>query len=81
MNTNGNTDYCNPTEIPKLLNQQQVAEMLGLSVKWCERKRWSGGGPPYRKIGGSVRYELSDVLEYINSHQKQCNTNDGGEKC
>lgn len=71
----------NSNKIPKLLNQAQVAEMLNLSVKWCERKRWSGGGPPYRKIGASVRYELSDVLAYINSHPKISNSSQGGEKC
>lgn len=69
--------YC-PTG---LLNQKQVAEMLGLSVKWCERKRWSGGGPPYRKIGGAVRYELADVLAYIESHPKKGHTSQGGEAC
>lgn len=65
-------------EFPKLLDQKQLAEILGLSVKWCERKRCYGGGPKYRKIGGSVRYELSDVLEYIHSHPKLCNSQ-GGE--
>ena len=80
MKAKDNTDYCNPIEIPKLLNQKQVAEMLCLSVKWCERQRWAGGGPAYRKIGGSVRYHLSDVLEYINSHPKINNSSQGGEK-
>lgn len=77
MKTNDITDYCNPTEIPKLLNQKQVAEMLGLSKKWCERQRWAGGGPLFRKIGGSVRYELSDVLAYIKSHPKIGNSGQG----
>ena len=79
MNTNNIEENCNSSEIPKLLNQKQVAEMLCLSVKWCERQRWLGGEPKYRKIGGSVRYELSDVLKYIHSHPKLGNSQ-GGEK-
>jgi len=77
MKTNNIEENCNSTEIPELLTQKQVAEMLNLSVKWCERQRWAGGGPLYRKIGGSVRYELSDVLEYINSHPKLGNSSQG----
>ena len=80
MKTTSNKKNCNPIEVPTLLNQKQVAEILCLSVKWCERQRWAGGGPFYRKIGRSVRYQLSDVLEYINSHPKKGHTSQGSEK-
>ena len=80
MNTNNNEKNCNTIEIPELLNQKQVAKILGVSTKLLERWRCYGGGPEFRKIGGSVRYELSDVLEFIKSHPKKGHTSQGGEK-
>ena len=54
---------------PKLLTQNEVAKIIRKSEAWLERSRWSGiGGPPYRKIGKSVRYELGEVLDWISSH-------------
>jgi predicted DNA-binding transcriptional regulator AlpA len=58
----------------KLLNQKQVSEILGLSEAWLERKRWEGGGIPYRKLGRSVRYDELDVINWINAHDKQDST-------
>lgn len=58
----------------KLLNQKQVAEIIGFSEAWLERKRWEGGGIPYRKLGRAVRYEERDVLEWIEAHGKQSST-------
>lgn len=51
-----------------LINEKQAAEMLGLSVHWLRRKRWSGGGIPYVKVsyGGAVRYRTEDVEAYVN---------------
>ena len=57
--------------LPKLLNQKQVAEILGKSTAWLERVRWSGAdGPPFRKFGRHVRYDLSDLMEWIESKPK-----------
>lgn len=67
-------------EVPILLNQKKAAKVIDKSTKWLERQRWLGEGPLYRKIGGSVRYELSDLLAYINSHPKIGNCGQGGEK-
>lgn len=58
----------------KLLNQKQVAEIIGLSEAWLERKRWEGCGIPYRKLGRCVRYDEHDVIEWIQAHSKQVST-------
>jgi len=52
-----------------LINEKAVAEKIGLSVHWLRRKRWSGGGIPFCKVGdgGAVRYRVEDVEAYINS--------------
>lgn len=60
----------------KLLNQKQVAEMIGFSEAWLERKRWEGGGIPYRKLGRSVRYDEHDVIAWVETHNKQGSTSE-----
>lgn len=51
-----------------LINEKQAAEKIGLSVHWLRRKRWSGGGIPYIKVGdgGAVRYRIEDIETYVN---------------
>lgn len=58
----------------KLLNQKQVAEMIGFSESWLERMRWAGGGIPYVKIGRTVRYSESDVNTWVESYGKRTST-------
>lgn len=60
--------------VSKLLNQKQVAEIIGLSEAWLERKRWEGGGIPYRKLGRCVRYDEHDVMSWIEAHDKRQST-------
>lgn len=45
-----------------LINEKEMAELIGMSVHWLRRKRWSGGGIPYVKMsdGGAVRYRRED---------------------
>lgn len=40
------------------LDEFQAAKLLGCSVYWLRRKRWSGGGIPYIQLAdnGIVRY-------------------------
>jgi predicted DNA-binding transcriptional regulator AlpA len=73
-----NEDY-NNKEVPKYLKQREVAQILSVSTKWCERMRWVGGGPPFKKIGGAVRYEYSELLKYLNSLPTRGDTGQGGK--
>ncbi len=57
-----------PVVVPKLVNQQEAAEMLGISLanfKKLER----GGSFPFRRrmVGSSVRYRNLDIVKYIMS--------------
>lgn len=45
-----------------LLREPEAAELLGCSVRWLQVARVNGNGPPYAKIGRSVRYD-PDTLE------------------
>lgn len=52
----------------QLLNTQQAAEFLGVSVAFLERDRWAGARVPFIKVGSrAVRYQQSDLEQYIQS--------------
>jgi len=65
MNTPENTLS---KKLPDLINQSELSTYLNKSEAWCERARWLGTGPPFVKLGRSVRYRLSDVKEYVDSN-------------
>lgn len=46
------------------LTQTALSRRWKVSPRTLERWRWSGVGPRFIKIGGSVRYRLEDVLAY-----------------
>jgi predicted DNA-binding transcriptional regulator AlpA len=48
-----------------LLTAAETAHLLRLSVRTLEANRLHGVGPRYVKLGRSVRYRLSDVLQHI----------------
>jgi excisionase family DNA binding protein len=48
----------------QFLTERQVADITGLSVRTLRNNRWQGKGIPFYKFGRSVRYRLSDVLEF-----------------
>jgi predicted site-specific integrase-resolvase len=51
--------------MPKMLGEKQAAEILGLAVWTLRNWRCSGKGPPYIKIGGSVKYREEDLRTFI----------------
>jgi hypothetical protein len=50
-------------DLPRL-NENQLAERWGVSVRTLQAARIKGGGVPFIRIGRSVRYRLEDVLAY-----------------
>lgn len=56
------------TTMNKLLNQKEVATMLGMSEAWLEASRFRGKGLSFIKIGKSVRYKLSDIQAWIDKN-------------
>ncbi|QGT55152.1 hypothetical protein SEA_FORZA_191 [Gordonia phage Forza] len=45
---------------------QEVADYLRLSIPTLNKWRSAGGGPIFIKLGGSVRYRESDVVDFVN---------------
>lgn len=56
-------------EPPRYLTEKEVAAMTGLSLSNLRNSRFLGRGLPYVKIGRSVRYNLDDVIEYMESRK------------
>lgn len=52
----------------RLLNQSQVAAMVGMSEAWLEQCRFRKIGIPWVKIGRACRYRKSDVEKFIADH-------------
>ncbi|MFC1508624.1 helix-turn-helix transcriptional regulator [Candidatus Omnitrophota bacterium] len=56
-------------DIPTYLTENRVSKITGFALSTLRNKRFAGEGIPYCKIGRSVRYRLSDVVEFMNSHR------------
>ena len=49
------------------LSEVDVAKLVGVSVSTLRSHRFKRVGIPYSKFQKSVRYSLSDVVDYMNS--------------
>jgi len=57
-----------------LLTTEETAELLRLSVSWLAKARMRGDGPPFVKLGGSVRYVESSVVRWMRAQQRLSTT-------
>ena len=53
--------------IEGLLNERDVARIIGLSISSVRRWRVHQQGPKYLKVGGAVRYRPADLQTYLDS--------------
>lgn len=60
-----------------LLTPRQAAERLAIAGHTLARWRLEGGGPPYVKVGASVRYDAQDLDAFIESRKRR-STSDAG---
>lgn len=58
----------------RFLNEREAAHVTGFSRYWLQKKRVTGGGPPFQKIGTSVRYPAPELVEWMNSWGVVANT-------
>ena len=56
-------------KLQNYLNENQVAERLGVSVKLLRKHRWEGKGLPYVKFGARVLYAEPEIVEYLQEHR------------
>ncbi|MBI3439222.1 MAG: helix-turn-helix domain-containing protein [Proteobacteria bacterium] len=59
------------TNADRLLTPNQVATRLHVKTRTLANWRVSGKGPPYRKIGGLVRYSEGEVDAWVLSRRRR----------
>jgi excisionase family DNA binding protein len=59
-----------PTSTIVLLTPKEAAKLLKVSVSWLAKARMRGDGPPYIRIGRSIRYSEAALLQWMKSRQR-----------
>jgi len=54
----------------RLLTARDAANLLRLSASWLAKARMAGSGPPYIKLGRSIRYSETALLLWMRAHQR-----------
>lgn len=50
------------------MNTERAADLLGLSKVTLEQWRCRGEGPPFRRLGRSIRYARADLVAWCDGH-------------
>ncbi|BCP05626.1 helix-turn-helix domain-containing protein [Mycobacterium paraintracellulare] len=59
------------SDLPKLLTPRELADMLTVSEETLAQNRYLGQGIPFIKVGKRVRYQLADVVTYLENQRVQ----------
>jgi predicted DNA-binding transcriptional regulator AlpA len=51
----------------ELLTPREAAAFLRLSSSWLAKARMRGDGPPFLKVGRSIRYSRAALVKWLNS--------------
>ena len=62
---------------PQFLDTASAASLVGLSRRSLEGMRVTGGGPPFRRHGRRIFYDLTDLIAWSES-SKRTTTSDSG---
>jgi hypothetical protein len=62
-------DPMNPNSIHQVIDEYEAAKILRKSVQTLRNDRHLRKGPPYIKLGRSVRYLIDDLLDYMEAHR------------
>lgn len=55
----------------RYVRTQEAAKALGFSASTFERWRQIGSGPPYRKLGNVVVYDLIELVDWFERRSEQ----------
>jgi hypothetical protein len=54
-----------------VLTAKEAAARLRVSLSWLAKSRMRGDGPPYIRIGRSIRYTVAALLQWTKSRQRR----------
>ena len=68
----------NPTAMPvahkavpvALLTPKEASRLLKVSLSWLAKARMRGDGPPFIKIGRSIRYSEAALIHWMKCRQR-----------
>jgi predicted DNA-binding transcriptional regulator AlpA len=58
------------TDLSALLTAKETGTRLKVSLSWLAKARMRGDGPPYIKLGRSIRYAEVALLQWMKSRQR-----------
>ena len=56
----------------------EAAERIGLQESTLRNMRSRGGGPPFVRVGGRVRYRALDLARWLETRVRECTRDAGG---
>ncbi len=62
------------------LGTHDAARFLGVSPRTLEKKRLTGDGPPFLKIGRRVLYDIRDLEDYLASCRRRSTSDPGPDE-
>lgn len=54
------------------VDEVEAAKIIGCAASLLANKRHKGTGPHFFKVAGRIRYDLADLLDYIDSCKNSC---------
>jgi predicted DNA-binding transcriptional regulator AlpA len=58
------------SEFSALLTAKEAGTRFRVSLSWLAKARMRGDGPPYIKIGRSIRYAEAALIQWMKSRQR-----------
>jgi len=59
-----------PRTVVTLHTPQEAGRILKVSISYLAKARMAGDGPPFIKVGRSVRYSETALLQWMKSRQR-----------
>ena len=56
--------------LANLLTPKEAAVLLKVSGSWLAKARMRGDGPPFIKVGRSIRYSEATLLQWMKTRQR-----------
>jgi len=57
-------------DLERLLTPKEAADFLRISLSWLSKTRVRGNGPPFVRVGRSIRYAEAALRQWIRARQR-----------